>query len=141
VLALPAVAVTAVVAGSGGGSGSLSDDEVQEVAQSFAQAYSDEDARALRRLFTPGVRRVGTDDVQSSRAAVVQEYRRQFAADVVESYALTDLVTEGGPVGRAEARYTVRRRDSAPLAGRVVLGVVRFDGEPRIDLLATEPRG
>ncbi len=141
VLALPAAALTAVVADGGGRGGSVSGDEVQELAQSFARAYSDEDARALRRLFTPGVRRFGTGDVQRNRAAVVREYRRQFAADAVESYALDDLVTEGGPVGRAEGRYTVRRRGRAPLVGRVVLGVVRRDGEPRIDLLVTEPQG
>ena len=95
----------------------------------------------MRRVLTPGVRRVGTDGVQRGRPAVLAEYRSQFAAGDVRRYALAGLTTSGGRVGRAQARYTVARRDLAPLAGRVVIGVVRFDGEPRIDLIATEARG
>ena len=47
----------------------------------------------------------------------------------------------GGRVGRAEGHYTVIRRGRGPLTGRLVLGVIRWRGEPRIDLIATEPRG
>jgi serine/threonine-protein kinase len=142
VLAIPAVAVVAyVLASPGAASGPLSSGDVENVARSFADAYSDEDEAALRRLLTPGVRRVGTDGVQRGRPAVVAEYRRQFAAGAVERYAISDLTTTGGRAGRAEGRYTVTRKGLAPLGGRVVIGVVRRDGEPRIDLIATEPRG
>jgi Protein kinase domain len=141
-LAVPAAAVIAYVAlQPGSGSGALSSGEVEDVARAFARAYGDEDQRALRRLLTPGVRRVGTEAVQRGRAAVVGEYARQFAAADVRSYELSSLETTGGRVGRAEGRYTVRRRGRPALSGRVVLGVVRRDGEPRIDLIATEPRG
>jgi hypothetical protein len=95
----------------------------------------------MRRVLTPRVRRIGTDGVQRGRVAVLGEYRSQFAAGAVQRYDLADLTTSGGRVGRAEGRYTVTRRGVAPLAGRVVIGVVRFDGEARIDLIATEPRG
>jgi hypothetical protein len=84
---------------------------------------------------------VGTDGVQRGRPAVLAEYRGQFAAGAVQRYDLAALRTRGGRVGRAEGRYTVTRRNLAPLAGRVVIGVVRFQGEPRIDLIATEARG
>jgi hypothetical protein len=142
VLALPAAAVIAYVAMQpGSATGPLSGGEVEDVARAFARAYGDEDERALRRLLTPGVRRVGTDAVQRGRAAVVGEYVRQFAAADVQSYELASLKATGGRVGRAEGRYTVKRRGRAPLGGRVVLGIVRRDGEPRIDLIATEPRG
>ena len=142
VLAIPAAAVIAyVVASPGQASGPLSAGEVQDVAQAFATAYSHEDVNAMRRVLTPGVRRVGTDGVQRGRAAVIAEYRSQFAAGVVQRYDLADVKTSGGRVGRAEGRYTVTRRGIAPLAGRVVIGVVRFQGEPRIDLIATEARG
>ncbi len=141
VLALPAVAVIALVARDDSQNGPLSADEVRDIANSFAKAYSDEDDRSLRRLLTPGVRRVGASDVQRGRPAVVGEYQRQFAADAVNSYRLVDLETTGGRVGRAEGRYTVTRRGRSPLAGRLVLGVVRHGGEPRIDLIATAPRG
>ena len=142
VLAVPAVAVIAyVLASAGQANGPLSASEVQDVAQAFATAYSNEDVAAMRRVLTPGVRRIGTDGVQRGRQAVLAEYRSQFAAGDVQRYDLADLTTSGGRVGRAEGRYTVTRRGIAPLAGRVVLGVVRFGGEARIDLIATEPRG
>jgi serine/threonine-protein kinase len=142
VLAIPATVLIAyVLASPGSASGPLSSGDVEGVARSFADAYSNEDETALRRLLTPGVRRVGTDGVQRGRPAVVAEYRRQFAAGAVERYAIAGLSSSGGRVGRAEGRYTVTRKGLVPLGGRVVLGVVRRDGEPRIDLIATEPRG
>jgi serine/threonine-protein kinase len=142
VLAIPAAAIIAyVVASPGQASGPLSGAEVENAARAFAAAYSNEDVDAMRRVLTPGVRRVGTDGVQRGRPAVIAEYRAQFAAGQVQRYALAGLTTSGGRVGRAEGRYTVTRRGIAPLAGRVVLGVVRFGGEARIDLIATEPRG
>jgi Protein kinase domain len=142
VLAIPAVAVVAyVLAGPGQANGPLSASEVQDVAQAFATAYSNEDVDAMRRVLTPKVRRIGTDGVQRGRVAVLSEYRSQFTAGDVQHYDLAGLTTSGGRVGRAEGRYTVTRRGIAPLSGRVVIGVVRFDGEARIDLIATEPRG
>jgi serine/threonine-protein kinase len=142
VLAIPAAIVIAYVAISPSSANRpLSDGDVEDVAQSFADAYSKEDDAALRRLLTPGVRRVGTDGVQRGRVAVVAQYHAQFAAADIERYSLAGLETTGGRVGRAEGRYTVTRRGLVPLTGRVVLGVVRRDGEPRIDLITSEPRG
>jgi hypothetical protein len=142
VLAIPAAAVIAyVVASPGRANAPLSAGEVEDVAQAFATAYSNEDVTAMRRVLTPSVRRIGTDGVQRGRVAVLAEYRSQFTAGDVQRYDLAGLTTSGGRVGRAEGRYTVTRRGIAPLAGRVVIGVVRFDGEARIDLIATEPRG
>ena len=97
--------------------------------------------RSLRRLLTPLARRIGTGDAQIGRVAVVGEYRRQFTAYDVTEYRLADLAVAGGRVGRAEGRYTVIRRGQTELTGRLVLGVVRWRGEARIDLIATEPRG
>jgi serine/threonine-protein kinase len=143
VLLVPAAAVVAYVSfiDTGTRSGPLSESEVGDLAQSFADAYSHEDERSLRRLLTPEARRIGTGDVQDGRAAVVEEYHRQFLASDVVSYKLADMQVTGGRVGRAEGRYTVVRRGRSPLAGRLVLGVIRWRGEPRIDLIATEPRG
>jgi serine/threonine-protein kinase len=141
VLALPALAVIVLVTRGGGTpTGPLGESEVGDIAQSFASAYTHEDERALRRLLTPEARRVGTGDVQTGRPAVVAEYRRQFDADTVTSYTLADMTVTGGRVGRVEGHYTVLRRGRATLTGRLVLGVVRWRGEPRIDLIATEPR-
>ena len=137
---LIAAAILAV-AGGGRRTGPLSAGEVRDAARAFARAYADEDGRALRRLLTPGARRVSPTDVQTGRAAVVAEYRRQFQGGAVVRYELADLRTTGGRVGRAEGRYTVTRRGLVALNGRVVLGVVRREGEPRIDLIATEARG
>jgi protein kinase-like protein len=141
VLLVPAAAVVAYVArGSGTPTGPLSKSEVGDIAQSFADAYTHEDQRSLRRLLTPEARRIGTGDVQNGRPAVVGEYGRQFAADAIIAYKLADVSISSGRVGRAEGRYTVTRQGRAPLTGRLVLGVVRWRGEPRIDLIATEPR-
>src|SRR4051794_8747026 len=142
VLLIPAAVVIAYVAASpGSATGPVSTGDVEDVAHSFADAYSQEDDAALRRLLTPGVRRVGTDGVQRGRVSVVGEYKRQFAAGDIQRYTLAALHTSGGRGGRAEGRYTVTRRGLAPLTGRVVLGVVRRDGEPRIALITSEPRG
>jgi serine/threonine-protein kinase len=142
VLMVPAVVVIAyVVRGGGTETGPLSESEVSGAARSFADAYTHEDEVSLRRLLTPEARRIGTGDVQDGRAAVVGEYHRQFAADDVVSYKLADMTVSGGRVGRAQGRYTVVRRGRAALAGRLVLGVIRWRGDVRIDLIATEPRG
>jgi hypothetical protein len=142
VLMVPALVVIAYVARGGGTeTGPLSEGEVSGIATSFADAYTHEDEVSLRRLLTPEARRVGTGDVQDGRAAVVSEYHRQFAADDVVSYKLADMTVTGGRVGRAQGSYTVVRRDRAALAGRLVLGVIRWRGDVRIDLIATEPRG
>jgi hypothetical protein len=141
VLALPAIVVARWIGGSGGTpTGPLDADEVRAVAQSFAQAYTGEDDAALRRILTPGVRRFGTTDRQQGRAAVVGEYHRQFAASTIKRFALENLSASGGRAGRAEGEYIVTRTGAGPITGRIVLLVVRRDGRPAIDLIATEPR-
>jgi hypothetical protein len=141
VLALPAILVIRWIAGAGGtATGPLGEGEVRSVAQAFASAYTDEDDAALRRILTPAVRRYSPSDTQRGRPSVVGEYHRQFAADAVQKYALADLKVTGGRVGRAEGRYTVTRQGAAPITGRLVLGIVRRNGKPAIDLVVTEPR-
>ncbi|WCB96545.1 serine-threonine kinase [Baekduia alba] len=142
VLAIPAVLVVRWIAGGDGTpTGPLSTAEVRSAAQSFADAYTDEDDAALRRTLTPEVERWSASAaVQKGRPAVVGEYRRQFAADKVKKYALDDLSVTSGRAGRAEGRYTVTRDGAPPITGRIVFGVIRRDGRPSIDLIATEPR-
>jgi serine/threonine-protein kinase len=141
VLALPTVAVVQWIArGDATPSGPLSAGEVRTAAQSFADAYTHEDAAALRRILTPGARRVSPGDVQRGRPAVVGEYQRQFAADQVERYALDALQISGGTVGRAAAHYRVTRKGAAAITGKLVLLIVRRGGRPVIDLIGTEPR-
>ena len=142
VLAIPTVLVVRWAAGAGGTqTGPLTAGEVRDAAQSFADAYSNEDDAALRRTLTPAVRRWGTSGAaQRGRVAVVGEYHRQFVTSKVQHYALDDLKVSGGRAGRAEGRYTVTRGGAPPITGRIVFGVVRRDGKPAIDLIATEPR-
>jgi serine/threonine-protein kinase len=140
VLAIPTVLVISWASSDDTGSGPLDATEVQDVAEAFAQAYSDEDDAALRRVLTPGVRRVSPTQVQQGRSAVVAEYHRQFQADDIQRYTLSDLDATGGRVGRASGRYTVTRKGAAPVTGRIAFGVVRRDGHATIDLIATEPR-
>jgi hypothetical protein len=143
VLAIPAIAVARWIGDSSGGTptGPLSDREVLVTAQKFADAYTHEDDAALRRVLTTDVARYGTDpSIQRGRLAVVAEYHRQFAADQIKTYQLTDLEVTGGRAGRAEGHYTVTRTGAAPITGKIIFGMVRRDGSPRIQLIATEPR-
>lgn len=115
--------------------------EVERVANAFSRAYARENSSDLRRLLTPNVRRVAPDSTQDGRTEVVAEYRRQFVDYRVQDYQLRGLTTNGGAVGRAASRYLVLRRDRPTISGRLVLGVVRVEGKPRIELIAAEPRG
>ncbi|HVE67706.1 MAG TPA: nuclear transport factor 2 family protein, partial [Solirubrobacteraceae bacterium] len=120
--------------------GRLSRAEVLEAVDGFARAYSTESVPALRRVLAPHVRRIVPGDRQDGRAAVVAEYRRQFAASDVVAYRLSNLEVTAGEAGRASGRYTVTRRGRPPIVGDTVFGVVRRAGEPRIALIAAEPR-
>ena len=136
-------ALIAVSGGEGGGdpSAALSDGEVRNVAEAFARAYETEDSRALGRLLTRDVQRVLPAGVARGRAGVVTEYERQFQANETESYELDDLEARGGRAGRASARYRVTRAGGPAIEGRIVLGVLRDRGQPRIGLIAVTPRG
>jgi ketosteroid isomerase-like protein len=144
---LAALAVLAVAGGLGGGDTRASsadpvgDDEVERVVGRFADAYAAEDAQAMARTLARSVERVAPGDVQRGRAAVVAEYRRQFAGNAIEDYTLDDLRVASGAVGRVEAAYVADRRGADPFAGRIVFGVVRDAGRVRIGLIAATPEG
>jgi hypothetical protein len=147
VVAVAAVGTAAALAGIPGGGGSgdprapLSADDVRDVAQDFAQAYEAEDGRALRRLLTPGVQRVLPTGVARGRARVVREYESQFRAQRTQGYELENLEVQAGRAGRASGDYRVEREGGRAIEGRIVLGVVRDRGQPRIGLIAVTPSG
>jgi Protein kinase domain len=138
-----AVAALGIAGGSGAGAGRpdapLSDGDVSDVAQAFAQAYEAEDGAALRRVLTSDVQRVLPGGVARGRSRVVTEYERQFRDQATERYELSGLVAKGGRVGRASGAYRVQRKGGKPIEGRIVLGVVRDRGQPRIGLIAVTP--
>jgi Protein kinase domain/Domain of unknown function (DUF4440) len=138
-----AVAVLGIAGGSGAGAGRpgapLSDGDVQDLAQAFAQAYEAEDGPALGRLLTSDVQRVLPGGVARGRSRVVAQYERQFRAQATERYELDHLVARGGSVGRASGAYRVQRAGGKAIEGRIVLGVVRDRGRPRIGLIAVTP--
>ncbi|MEO8689913.1 MAG: hypothetical protein ABI611_17085, partial [Solirubrobacteraceae bacterium] len=119
----------------------LSDGEVRDVAEEFANAYKAEDGAALRRVLTPGVERVLPTGVARGRSRVVGEYERQFRSQDTRGYALDNLEAHGGRVGRATGSYRVDRKGRDAIAGRIVFGVVRDRGQPRIALIAVTPAG
>jgi len=146
VLVAAAVAATALAlggAGAGGGDAGapLSEGDVRDVAQDFAQAYEDEDGAALRRVLTPGVQRVLPTGVARGRASVVNEYERQFRSQDTRGYELEDLAVKGGRAGRASGSYRVERAGRDAIEGRIVFGVVRDRRGPRIALIAVTPTG
>jgi len=141
VAAAGVVTCATLIALSGGGGGGdpsapLSDGEVRDVAEAFGRAYETEDSRALGRLLTRDVQRILPAGVAGGRAGVVTEYDRQFQANETESYELDDLETRGGRAGRASGWYRVTRASGPAIEGRIVLGVLRDRGRPRIGLIA-----
>jgi hypothetical protein len=138
-----AVTAIALAGGGGGGAGNsgepLSDGDVREVAEDFARAYEAEDGAALRRVLTPGVQRVLPAGVARGRGRVVGEYERQFRSQDTRGYELEDLEAHGGRVGRASGAYRVNREGGEAIEGRIVFGVVRDRGQPRIALIAVTP--
>jgi ketosteroid isomerase-like protein len=139
-LAALGVALGALLGGGGASArrGPLTAGEVRSTAQAFADAYAHEDAAALRRTLARDVLRVLPSGVSRGRNAVVAQYRRQFDGKV-QGYELADLQARGGTAGRASAGYRVDRDGEAPIQGRIVLGVIRERGEPRIALIAATP--
>ena len=98
-----------------------------------------EDTDALRQVLTRDVARVTPGDAQRGRGAVLREYQRQFAANATGDYVLPDLAVRAGSVGRASGRYSVSRSGKKPITGRVVFGVERDRGRPRLGLIAATP--
>jgi serine/threonine-protein kinase len=139
---LIALVVIAIALTSGGSDPNrpLSDADVENAAQAFATAYAHENTRSLARLLAPDVRRVSASDVQRGRSSVVAAYRTQFRSQVTRAYRLADLQVKSGPVGRAQARFTVERAGRPPITGQVVFGIERRHGRARIRLIATESR-
>jgi hypothetical protein len=71
----------------------------------------------------------------------VREYRSQFRAQKTQHYELDDLEVQAGRAGRASGSYRVEREGGEPIEGRIVLGMLRDRGEPRIGLIAVTPGG
>ena len=126
---------------SGDATGPLSAGEVRAAADSFAAAYASEDDDALTDLLSRDVARITPGDTQRGRAAVLREYRGQFAANVTQDYRLTGLAVHGGAAGRASGRYVASRSGAGPITGEIVLGVRRDRGQPRVGLIAVTPDG
>jgi hypothetical protein len=125
--------------GAAARSGPLSEDEVRDAAQAFADAYADEDPAALGRAVTRDVVRTLPGGQSEGRDEVVEQYRRQFDGKV-RGYELEDLEVRGGPAGRAEGSYRVERDGGEPYEGRIAFGVVRAGGRAKIAMIAATPR-
>jgi serine/threonine-protein kinase len=118
--------------------GPLTEGEVRDAAQAFADAYANEDPAALRRTLARDVTRTLPGGTSRGREQVVGQYTRQFDGKV-GGYELADLEVSGGRAGRASGTYKVERDGGDPFEGRIVFGVVRERGEPRIKLIAATP--
>jgi ketosteroid isomerase-like protein len=124
--------------GAAARTGPLSEDEVRDAAQAFADAYAAEDAAALGRTVTRDAVRVLPAGRTQGRDQIVEQYERQFDGKV-GGYELEDLEVTGGRAGRATGRYRVERDGGDPIEGEIVFGVVRDRGRPRIELIAATP--
>ncbi len=121
-------------------SGALSESEVREAVDAFALAYAQEDDDALAGLLSRDVARVTPGDGQRGRDAVLREYRRQFASNATSRYVIEDLDVRSGAAGRASGRYVASRSGRGAITGRVVFGLRREGGRPKIGLIAVTPR-
>ena len=118
----------------------LSESDVRDVAQDFAQAYEAEDGAALRRTLTPGVAARAPERRRPRPRA-----RRQRVRAPVPRAGHARLRARGprgaaaaGPAARAAATASSRKGRDA-IEGRIVFGVVRDRGQPRIALIAVTP--
>jgi serine/threonine-protein kinase len=107
--------------------------EVERLARAFASAYEDEDAARISRLITSDAQRVTPKDRQAGRAAVVAAYQSQFDASD-SNFDIEDLEADGGPSGRATARYR-----TGSVTGKMTWNVIRERGRPRIVLISAVP--
>jgi hypothetical protein len=119
--------------------GPLSEDEVRDTAEAFADAYAAEDPAALRATLARDVVRVLPGGRSEGRDQVVDQYQRQFDGKV-GGYDLNDLTVTGGRAGRASGTYKVERDGGDPYEGAIVFGIIRERGEPRIQLIAATPK-
>ena len=109
------------------------------LANSFAAAYADEDSARLSRLLTSDAQRVSPTNRQRGRRAVVDAYRGQFAGKRTTGFELAELEAEGGPVGRATARYRASYAGEPDTVGRMTWDVIREKGRPRIVMILLRP--
>src|SRR5262249_24553716 len=121
--------------------GPLSVSEVTGAARAFASAYGSHDPSALPAVLAPDVTRISTTVTERGRAAVLAEYARQFRTDPSHSYKLEDPAIVAGTVGRLAAHYTVLLKHGGTITGRVVFGVKRVNGRPKIGLIVTQQSG
>ena len=113
--------------------------EVNAVMQRFASAYSSRNATALAELLAPDVMRVAPTSVEHGAASVLADYRRQFSTTPRPiAYRLSGMVINGGWVGRASGRYTLRLKGGTTLSGHVIFAIQRIDHRSLIGLIATQ---
>jgi hypothetical protein len=117
----------------------VSSGDVERMAKSFASAYGEEDATRISRLLTSDAQRTSPSDSQVGRRTVVAAYKSQFAANTITGMDLDDLSTDGGPSGRASAKYTITYKGAKPTTGRMTWIVISDKGRPRIALIAFRP--
>jgi hypothetical protein len=121
--------------------GPLRATEIAGVVRAFATAYGERDTRALTPLLALEVTEVSPGGVERGRPAVLRDFERQFADSSISGYAVADVQTRPGWVGRASAQYAVLRAGLPDVSGEITFGVERVAGRPAIGLIAIQPRG
>jgi len=117
----------------------LTEGDVRGAVDGFAGAIASEDEAALSRVLTRDVQRVFPGDSQRGRADVLTTYENQFRTNQISGYKITNVDASGGRAGRASGTYELRRAGRNTAGGRIVLGVRRERGKPKIALIAATP--
>ena len=119
----------------------VSSGEVERMANSFASAYGDEDAARISRLLTSDAQRVARRTARVGRRGGRRRLQGPVRATTRSTgFELDDLAAEGGPSGRATARYTVTYDGQKPTTGTDDLDRHPRQGPPA-DLADRVPAG
>ena len=94
---------------------------------------------------TTRIAAAGNDSAELFEAALLDALARRRDAELERGVCLVgphrdDLEVQAGRAGRASGSYRVECEGGEPIEGRIVLGMVRDGGEPRIGLIAVTPR-
>jgi ketosteroid isomerase-like protein len=113
---------------------------INDTLGAYETAYSDEDPDAIDRLLADDIVRTSDSGTMSGKAAVMKEYRRQFAATASPVYKFESVqVAPGVDMADVSGRYRITTAGGAPSTGTIKLHLVGSnDGLliDRIDVVA-----
>jgi Protein kinase domain/Domain of unknown function (DUF4440) len=115
------------------------DEEVQQLLQTYIERYGQENADGLGELFADDAVRQNGDDPPEDREQAIATYRKQFAQLSNPTYELSGLkiTTEPG-AATVRGRYTIKSSNGT-VGGKITYRLVESDGHLVIERLDIQP--